>query len=290
MDDDTTSACIPGEPLSDEQATDDTLQSVKILGTKIHTVSLAESLRLICQALEQGKPFRVITANPEMIVLAEKDDKLARILEQADLVVPDGVGVVWAARFLGADMPERVAGIDLAKRVLEEAQVKNWRVFFLGGKPGVAEEAVRKTALELPGVELDSYHGYFGAAPDTVDMPEVQETQENQEKRETQETQDASGATVLAHIKNFNPHILLAGMGVPLQEYWLSQNPGLSVINMGVGGTFDVLSGRVKRAPEWAQRLRLEWLYRLIREPVRIKRQAVLFSFVGKVLKQRLEK
>ncbi|MCL1789774.1 MAG: WecB/TagA/CpsF family glycosyltransferase [Peptococcaceae bacterium] len=236
---------------------------VKVLGVGIDGVTMEESVRFIRGALEEGRRLRVVTANPEMILRAESDEGLREILSQADFVVPDGEGVVWAARVLGSRLPERVTGIDLARRLLEEGATYGWRVFFVGGKPGVADEAAVRVRREFPGLMVGTHHGYFAA-------------------------DEEDEADVLALIREFRPDILLAGMGVPFQEVWLSKYPDLAGVRVGVGGTFDVFAGRAKRAPGWVQRLRLEWLFRLLREPKRFRRQLVLPRYMWRVIRQRV--
>ncbi|MCL1919273.1 MAG: WecB/TagA/CpsF family glycosyltransferase [Peptococcaceae bacterium] len=247
------------------------IHAANILGVQVHVATMEQSLDRVDEALQQGRCLRVITANPEMIVRAEKEEGLREIIRQADLVVPDGEGVVWAARFLGWDMTERVTGVDLTQRFLEKAHTYGWRVFFLGGKPGVADEAARKVREDFAGLEVEAHHGFFGHC-----------TQEDREDHDNEEG-------IVARIREFNPHILLAGMGVPYQEYWLSRYPDLARVSMGVGGTFDVLSGQVKRAPQWVRRVRLEWFYRVLQDPRRVKRQLRLAVYVMKVIGQRIK-
>lgn len=239
----------------------DKTHGVDILGVTINSVTMQESVETIRTALRQEHPLRVVTANPEMLVRSEKDAELREILNQADLVVPDGEGVVWAARYLGASMLERVTGIDLTLLLLEQAETNGWRVFFLGGKPGVADEAAAKVRQDFPKLSIQAHHGFFAVG-------------QEEEK-------------VLTFVRGFSPHILLAGMGQPRQEYWLSRYPDLAGVSMGVGGTFDVLSGHSKRAPRWIRRIRLEWLYRLVQEPKRLKRQLTLPLYMLKVGRQR---
>jgi N-acetylglucosaminyldiphosphoundecaprenol N-acetyl-beta-D-mannosaminyltransferase len=244
----------PNKRISDMRA-----GRVNILGVSVDAVTMEDSVGVVREALGQGDRLRVVTANPEMILRAERDEALREIMARADLVVPDGEGVVWAARVLGAWLPERVTGIDLARRLLAEAHTYGWRVFFLGGQPGVADEAAAMMGRDFPGLEVGAHHGYFTVG------------------------QEEEG--VLALIRDFHPEILLAGMGAPFQEFWLSRYPDLAGVSVGVGGTFDVFAGRVKRAPRWLRRLRLEWLYRLLREPKRLRRQLDLPRYMWRVLR-----
>ncbi|KUO61991.1 MAG: N-acetylmannosaminyltransferase [Gracilibacter sp. BRH_c7a] len=239
------------------------MERYKILGTNINPVNLEESIHIIKKTVKDGDSIRVVTANPEIIYQATEDLTLQTIINTADLVVPDGIGVVWAARQLGIDIRERVTGIDLTEKILEAGNRMGWRIFLLGAKPGIAEIAISKLYQKYPGNTFSCYHGYF--------------TQEEEPE-------------VIRRIKNFDPDILLVGLGAPLQEYWNNENNGLAKVNMGIGGTIDVLSGHISRAPRWIRAVGLEWLYRLGREPSRISRQKKLPSFVKKVFEQKKTK
>jgi N-acetylglucosaminyldiphosphoundecaprenol N-acetyl-beta-D-mannosaminyltransferase len=201
--------------------------------------------------------IRIVTANPELIYKAASDRELQQLINSADLIVADGVGVLWAARQLGHRLPERVTGIDLALRILEEANKQGWRVFLLGSKPGVAERAVINQQKKYPNIVFGCHHGYFTAEQQPL---------------------------LIERIKNFAPDILLVGLGAPKQEYWNAANTGLARVRIGVGGSLDVLAGLVKRAPLFVRNLKLEWLYRLLTQPSRLKRQAILPLYVARVL------
>jgi N-acetylglucosaminyldiphosphoundecaprenol N-acetyl-beta-D-mannosaminyltransferase len=230
---------------------------VKILNTEIDILTLAEVLAAAETAVTQGRRLRIVTANPEILVLAERDADLAAILRDADIVTPDGVGVVLAARLLGHPLPERVTGIDLTEALLQRGDNLGWRFFFLGGQPGRAEKAATLQKERYPRLTLDAYHGYFT---------------------------EAEEFGLLRRLQEFAPQVLLVGLGAPKQEQWLTSHPDLALLSMGVGGSFDVLSAHIQRAPLWMRRSGLEWLYRLLREPSRLKRQMVLPVFLLKVL------
>lgn len=236
------------------------MKELSILGIRIDPFSLDESIRVICEALESGKEQRIVTANPELIISAEKDQNLREVINTADLVLPDGIGVVWAARQLGYHLQERVTGIDLAIRLLEESNRRKWRVFLLGAKPGIAEKAVTEQYKKYPGIVFACHHGYYSSDEEPM---------------------------VLERIKKFDPNILMIGLGAPRQELFSAANEGLAKIRIGVGGTIDVLSGDVKRAPKIFRNNNLEWLYRLVTDPSRIRRQAVLPLYVLKVLRRK---
>jgi len=230
---------------------------VDILGIKVDTYSMQETVARIRQAIESKSQIRVVTANPEIIYASERNEKLRKLINSADIVTADGIGVVWAAQRLGNPVAERVTGIDLVQALLPIAHEDKWRIFFLGGKLGVAEQAGDQVALKNREITWDAMHGYFGS-------------------------EEESG--VLDKIRNFKPDLLLVGLGAPRQESWIAEHPGLAVVSIGVGGSFDALAGIVVRAPKRIQELHVEWLYRLCKEPWRWKRQAVLPLFVMKIL------
>lgn len=233
---------------------------VDILGINVDTYSMPETVEQIRQAVEGKIQIRVVTANPEVIYASERNERLIKLINSADIVTADGIGVVWAARWLGTPGLERVTGIDLVQALFPIAHAGKWRIFFLGGKPGVAEQAANQVVLKNHGITWEAMHGYFSS-------------------------EEEPG--VLEKIRHFQPDVLFVGLGAPRQEYWLAEHPGLAFVSMGVGGSFDALAGIVVRAPQRIQDLHVEWLYRLWKEPWRWKRQAVLPRFVIKVLWQR---
>ncbi|MDR3543070.1 MAG: WecB/TagA/CpsF family glycosyltransferase [Desulfosporosinus sp.] len=238
-------------------------ERVKVLGITIDAYTMQETVAQIRQAVESQVSIRVVTANPEMIYASDRDQRLKKLINSADIVTADGIGVVWAARRLGTPIGERVTGIDLIQALFPVADKAKWRIFFLGGKPGVAEQAANQVAREYPGIVWDAENGYFN----TEGEPHV-----------------------LEKIRSFRPDLLLVGLGAPRQEYWIAEHPGLAYVSIGVGGSFDALAGIVIRAPKRIQELHVEWFYRLCKEPWRWQRQSVLPRFVLKVLWQRLRR
>lgn len=202
----------------------------------------------------------IVTPNSEMIVLAEEDSDLKKILNNADLTVADGVGVLLAARLMGQSLPERVTGIDLTKELLAVVAEKGYSVYFLGAQPGTAQRAKQRLKEKYSQLRvLGTHHGYLDRQ---------------------------SEAQVIEEINSLQPDLLLVGMGTPLQEKWLAKHlPDLQIkVAIGVGGSFDILAGDKKRAPLWVQRLGLEWFYRLCQEPQRLFRLRALPKFVFLVL------
>ena len=235
-------------------------EQAEILGVKVDAVTMAQAVERVEKLIDAQKNSIVATVNAEMLLRATKDDDFKKILNSAELVVPDGAGAVWAARHLGYEMPERVAGFDLVQELMKIAPTKGYKFFLFGASPGIADKAALKAQELYHGIKIvGTRNGYFTAD----DEPEI-----------------------IAQIKNAKPDILLAALGVPKQEKWLTAHKDeLNVpVSIGVGGTFDVMAGVVKRAPIWMQRAKLEWLYRALLQPSRAGRLIALPKFVWKVI------
>jgi len=233
---------------------------VTVLDVLIDAITMAEATAQLEQFISEKTPHLVATANAEMVMLAQEDNELAAVLAKSHLVVPDGAGVVWAARHQGYTKVERVAGYDLAQNLLLEASKKGYRVFMFGSQPDIVAKAKTVALARYPGLCIvGTRHGFFT----TQDEP-----------------------AIIQAITATKPDILLAALGVPRQEKWLARNlTKLNVpVSMGVGGTFDVMAGAVKRAPLWMQRTSLEWLFRLLCQPKRAIRMLALPRFALKVM------
>mgnify|MGYP003590556378 CR=1 FL=1 len=234
--------------------------TVTVLDIPIAAITMKQAVAAVEDFITAKKTHLIATANAEMIMMAQQDGELASILKQADLVVPDGAGVVWASRYLGHPVPERVAGYDLSQQLLQQAAQKGYRVYFFGAAPGIAVQAQAVAVARYPGLHIVGVRdGYFS----------VQEEDE-----------------IIAEIKASQSDILLVALGVPKQEKWLAKNLHrlATPVAMGVGGTFDVMAGVVERAPLWMQQASLEWLYRLLQQPQRFLRMLALPQFVLRVL------
>ena len=232
------------------------ISAIPILSIPICNVTLADATAFAFTCIAEGKAAAIATANAEMVMKAQEDDLLAQMLKTADLVVPDGAGVLWAAEQEGKKFKERVAGVDLACSLLEKAAARQTAVYFFGGAEGIAKEAAANMQAKYPGLRVVGTHsGFFTADEETG---------------------------IIADIRQKGTQILLVALGVPKQEKWIHDHlyelgP---CVAMGVGGTFDVLAGKSCRAPKWMQEHRLEWLYRLAKEPTRCKRMLALPKFV----------
>ncbi len=234
--------------------------SIPILGIPVHDVTTEETLTLIDQFVREQTPHQICTVNPEFIMAARQDAEFKRILNRSALNLPDGVGVVWAARRLGHPLRERVAGSDLVSRIADRAQATGWLIFLLGASEGVAEQAANRLRERYPRTRIV---GTYAGSPQTEEE-----------------------AGIAARIRMSRANVLLVAFGAPRQDKWIDRNIEHTdvAVAMGIGGSLDFIVGTQKRAPKWMQRVGLEWLYRLIREPWRWRRQLALPRFVWLVL------
>jgi N-acetylglucosaminyldiphosphoundecaprenol N-acetyl-beta-D-mannosaminyltransferase len=218
------------------------------------------ALERIEKLVRGGGHHLVATVNPEFVMRARKDVEFARVLETADLCLADGTGIVWAARRQGCKMSGPVTGVDLVPRLAELCERRGFRLFLLGAGPGVAAELASSLRARHPRLEVAAHAG----SPDPKSDEET-----------------------LRLITGHDTQVLLVAYGAPRQELWIDRvqrriGDGVAI---GVGGAFDFLTGRVPRAPEWMRRAGLEWLYRLVRQPWRIRRMAALPVYALKVIR-----
>jgi len=236
---------------------------LRILGSRIDPVKSRFALEQIQTFLDSPGIHHVVTGNTLMVLAAEKDRDLRDILERAALVVPESWGMRWASRLHGHALAEFTPGIDLMLEICRLAEVGGHPIYLLGSAPGVAEKAAEALRRRFPAVKIaGTDHGYFKASEDSE---------------------------VIGRIRRQKPSCLFVGMGMPAQEKWIASHLkelGVPVV-MGVGGSFDVLSGRLKRAPVWIRRLGIEWSYRLIQEPWRWRRILQLPVFAWKVWREK---
>ena len=221
---------------------------IELRGIPLDVLTREEAGCRMAQLLETDGCSVVVTPNCEILYAAEKNAELKRALRGADLAIPDGIGVVKAASMSGAPLKERLAGIDICTDTLKICSQKGMSVFFLGGKPGVAEKAAENLKEQIPGLAIaGTSDGFFS---------------------------EAEESNIIRNINDSGAAFLVVGLGSPKQELFMHKNAAhLSVrACMGVGGSLDVWAGEVKRAPEKFTRAGLEWLYRLVRQPSRIKR------------------
>ena len=237
----------------------DLLNRVDVLGVQVDRVSMNEALSIIEKYIEKRHPQLIVTANAEMVMSAQRNAVFRDIMNKAGLVLPDGAGVVWASRVYGTPVPERVAGYDTVQKLLALSANKGYKIFCLGASPGIAAAAIDEAKKKYPELQcVGVQDGYFD---------------------------NAIEAELISKIAAVKPDILLCALGSPRQEEWIFANMAtLNVpVSIGVGGTFDVMAGKVKRAPLWMQKAGLEWLFRLAQQPKRFFRMLALPHFVLRV-------
>ncbi len=240
-------------------------QKINVLGVRFDNITPDQAVQQGFQLMGAGGFHYVVTPNPEFIMDAEKNPKFQQTLNQADLVIPDGIGVLYAAKILGTPLKSRVPGIDFAAGLLKAMHENGGgRLFLLGAKPGVAALAGENIAKDYPNITVcGSQDGYFKDSAPVVDM--IRETQ---------------------------PDLLFVCLGAPKQEYFMAELGAQTgaKLAIGLGGALDVFAGQVERAPEVWQKLGMEWAYRLKKEPWRIKRMARLPLILVKAFVARFQK
>ena len=237
------------------------MKRLNLLGTPIDDVTYSEAVAYVSTLMAAGTPAAVVTPNPEFVVIAQRHAAFRAALWQADLAIPDGGGLLLAARLLGLRLREQVRGTDLAYQLVDHARREGWRVFLLGAGPGVAAAAATRLRSHYPGVSIVGTFAGSAASP-------------------------GDAATRAAVSAAGRVDLLLVAYGAPRQELWMQRNvAALDVgVAMGVGGVLDYMAGRVRRAPPLVRNAGLEWLFRLIRQPWRWRRQLALVAFGRLVL------
>lgn len=239
-------------------------EKISIYGVSYNNVTMDEAAVLTDELLSEAKNHMVVTPNAEIAYMAAKDKELGEILNNSDMVVADGIGVVYASKIYGTPVKQKVAGVELGERVLENASKSGKGVFFLGAKPGVGELAAEKLLEKYPGINFVGIRdGYF-------------------------KDDDA----VIAEINASGAEILFVCLGAPKQEKWMAQNKEKisARLMLGLGGALDSYAGTVKRAPKIFIKLGLEWFYRLIKEPKRAGRMMALPKYMFAVIRDRFRR
>lgn len=234
---------------------------INILGVAFDNLSMSEAVAEAMDLISHHSGAWAVTPNPEIVMLCRENTELAAAVQNAALVIPDGIGVIYGAKILAKPLKGKLPGIDFASALMDALADCGGSVYLFGAKPGVAEKAAQTILSEHPGIAIAGTHdGYF-----TDDAP------------------------IIADIQKAKPDLLLVCLGAPKQELWMQANAEkLSVgLMIGLGGSLDVFAGEVKRAPEIWQKLGLEWLYRLLKEPRRIGRMMKLPAFLLAVIGQR---
>lgn len=238
-------------------------EKLNILGIPVDKVGMEEALAIFEELLAADRVSFIVTPNSEIIMNASRDAKLAGLISDADLVIPDGIGLVYASKILKQPLKERVTGIDFTEAALRIVAELGKRVFFLGGKPGVAQMAAEKKMQEIPGLKVVGFeNGFF---------------------KEEEE------AAIVEKLNISKTDFLCVALGSPKQELFIERNRASlnPCVAIGIGGSLDVWAGILERAPEFYQKSGLEWLYRVKQEPARIKRIKALPSFLLRIIFQR---
>lgn len=238
------------------------INKIHVLNIPISNINKIDAKKIILDWFNDENTKIIFTPNPEIVMAAQKDKKLRKAIKSADMVVPDGIGVVWASKYSESKLPERVAGYDLVQSLFKEMSHMNKTIYFLGGAPKVAEEASYKMKRKYHKINIIGINdGYFDKEKEIL---------------------------IIQEINKLKPDLLLVGLGAPRQEKWLYDNKTKlnAKVCIGVGGSFDVMAGKTKRAPMIFQKLGLEWFYRLITQPKRIVRMLQLPVFAFMVVKK----
>ncbi len=237
--------------------------SAKVLGAPVDPVSMAQAISIIERFLSGSETHHIVTADSSGLYLQMHDAELAKAYELASLVTPDSIGVIWALNRQGINIKDRVSGVELVNELTELSAKKGYRVFFLGAAPGIAELAAEKMRLVHPGCNIvGARHGYFPADDDVL---------------------------VASEVAALKPDILFVAMGIPRQEKFILKVKEIigAKVSIGVGGSFDVFSGKTKRAPKFIQKIKLEWLWRVILNPKKASKVAALPKFALAVIRSK---
>ncbi|MBQ7034764.1 MAG: WecB/TagA/CpsF family glycosyltransferase [Clostridia bacterium] len=235
--------------------------TVSVLGLNVQNVTMEQAVNDVYGFFAARESKIVVTPNAEILQMFSQDDRVKQALYAADYVVPDGVGILLAAKRLGRPLKEKVAGVELAEHLLERSAENGNRVYFLGARPGVAAEAKRRLEESMPGLRIVGLRdGYF--------KPEEE-------------------PDIIEEINNLDVDMLFVCLGAPKQELWMAANKSALKVGvmLGLGGSLDIFAQTLSRAPKWMIRCRLEWLYRVWKEPFRLKRIIGLPKFLLSIKK-----
>jgi N-acetylglucosaminyldiphosphoundecaprenol N-acetyl-beta-D-mannosaminyltransferase len=240
-------------------------KKVNILNINFDSIHSNDLVNKLSERINSSLKTFVVTANPEIVMHGNNDLDYLKLVNDADYVIADGYGIILGSKITGNEIPERIAGFDLMTSLLAKGNEKGWNVYFLGAKEEVINKAVGKIKDTFPQLNVVGWHNGYG---------------------------DVNSKGFQMDIASKEPDLIFVGLGFPVQENWIANSLPLfkKGLFMGVGGSFDVWAGEVKRAPEIWQKLNVEWLYRLIQQPTRWRRMTVLPIFVLKVMTERLRK
>lgn len=267
---------------------------INLFHVGIDRVDAKSVISQIEQFILSKKSHLVVTPDTLAILRAQKDVEYYKIIQGANLVTPDGAGILWATSTLYQPLKERVAGIDIIQGICQLAAKKAYSIYLLGAAPGITKETSLKLMKKYPGLKIvGNHHGYFHASSlsDKMFRCNIEKNANTNVKNKDSEIEynkNKEEEIIIQEINDKKPDILLVGMGVPRQEKWIARNLKSKRLNvpvcMGVGGSFDVLSGKIPRAPLWMQKHGMEWVYRFIKQPKRTFHTLALFYFMSLVI------
>ncbi|WP_325176636.1 WecB/TagA/CpsF family glycosyltransferase [Paenibacillus alkalitolerans] len=234
----------------------------EVMGIRFPKLTLDRTVQFIGEVIERKSPelFHVITMNPEITMACQKDRELRSIVDEAGIITADGIGIVMVSRIRGGNLPERVTGYDTLLRLLESGNRKKWSFYFLGADAATNEKVCGVIRTRYPHASiLGRHHGYFSQSEE---------------------------AGIVAEIGSLKPDVLVVALGAPYAERWIHKHKSTlnAKVAIGVGGSLDVLAGKVRETPEIWKRLNVEWLFRLLQQPSRWRRQLILPRFAVKAL------
>ena len=241
---------------------------IEILGSQLNCLTMRETLVVIDKFIQKRIPTQHVVINASKINLMSKDEHLRKIINECPLINADGQSIVWAARFLGFSIPERVTGIDLFTALVKKAAIEGLRLYYFGSEEEIVQEVIRLHKKQYPDLIVAGFqNGYFKEEESEVIVQEIHKSRAD---------------------------ILFVAFSSPKKEYWIQQyKEQLNVpFMMGVGGSFDIVAGKTKRAPNWMQKMGLEWLYRLVQEPKRMFSRYVIGNteFIINVIKEKIRR
>lgn len=237
-----------------------TKKSVKILDIDFTNITFQQFTQLLHKRIDQHQNTFVVTANPEIVMAAKQDENYKKVIQSADYITADGIGIVIGSKIINDPLPERVSGFDIFSELLTWGNKNHKSIYLVGSKPEVIDKVNQVIHNRYPNLIITGYHdGYF--------------------------TDDQS---IIDQIEQTHPDMVFVATGFPKQEQFIAKNRHVSnSLWMGIGGSFDVLSGNVKRAPKLVQTIHMEWLYRALKDPTRFKRLGVLPTYLSLVIKQK---
>lgn len=244
------------------------MERIKFLNTYVDNLSMQETVEEVEKFILKKKPLHLIGVNADKVNVLKKNPRLRQIVNDCDIINADGISIVWASKKLGKPLKERVAGIDLMMELLKLAEDKGYKVYFLGAKQQVIEKTIDVVEQRYPKLKIVGFrNGYFSEN----EWPEIADK-----------------------LKKSEAQIVLVGITSPLKEYLIEylQKQELDSIFMGVGGSFDVISGNINRAPQWVQNIGMEWMFRFLQEPGRLWKRYILGNaqFIWSVYREKYKR